>query len=156
MVYAVRAATTAQPRSHMQMPMPRIMVRSAGAGSPGAAGQHRSGSTVVVTLAPSAAVEGAAPAHASTDAHAGSALLGAASWSKIRQVRRNLERCGESTPAARCANHHACATERDAALAAEIGAARAVFVRRQVDVREPWPPYSGRADRFPPGGRTRA
>ena len=39
----------------------------------------------------------------------------------------------------------ACATQRDAALASEIGAAWAVFVRGQLDVREPWPPYSGRA-----------
>lgn len=58
---------------------------------------------------------------------------------------RNLERCGECTPAARCANHQACVTHRDAALASEIGAAWAVFVRRQVDVRQPWPPFSGRA-----------
>jgi hypothetical protein len=60
-------------------------------------------------------------------------------------VRRNLERCGECTPAARCANHQACATQRDAAFASEIGAAWAVFVRGQIDVRQPWPPYSGRA-----------
>jgi len=31
------------------------------------------------------------------------------------------------------------------ALAAEIGAAWAVFVRGQVDVRKTWPPFSGRA-----------
>jgi hypothetical protein len=63
----------------------------------------------------------------------------------MRQVRRKLERCGDCTPAARCANHQACATQRDAALAAEIGEAWAVFVRGQVDVRKPWPPFSGRA-----------
>jgi len=69
----------------------------------------------------------------------------AAAWSKIRHVRRNLERCAECTPAARCVNHQACATRRDASLASEIGAAWAVFVRGQVDVRQPWPPFSGRA-----------
>jgi hypothetical protein len=60
-------------------------------------------------------------------------------------VRRQQERCGECTPAARCANHQACATQRDAALASEIGAAWAAFVRGQVDVRKPWPPFTGRA-----------
>ena len=55
-----------------------------------------------------------------------------------------MERCGECTPSARCPNHEACVTQRDAALAAEIGAAWAVFVRGQVDVRKPWPPFSGR------------
>ena len=64
-----------------------------------------------------------------------------AGWSKMRQVRCNLERCGECTPAGRCANHQACVTQRDAALAAEIGAAWAEFVRGQVDVRKPWPPF---------------
>jgi hypothetical protein len=60
-------------------------------------------------------------------------------------VRRQLERCGDCTPAARCANHQECATQRDAALASEIGAAWGVFVRGQMDVRKPWPPFAGRA-----------
>jgi hypothetical protein len=68
----------------------------------------------------------------------------AGSRRKIRQVRRKLERCGECTPAARCANHQTCASQRDAALAAEIGAAWAMFVRGQVDVRRPWPSFRGR------------
>lgn len=34
-------------------------------------------------------------------------------------------------------------TQRDVALAAEIGAAWAVFVRGQFDIRRPWPPFSG-------------
>jgi hypothetical protein len=63
----------------------------------------------------------------------------------MRQVRRKLERCGDCTPAGRCANHQACATQRDAALASEIGEAWALFVCGQVDVRKPWPPFSGRA-----------
>jgi hypothetical protein len=65
--------------------------------------------------------------------------------SKIRHVRRQLERCGDCAPGRQCANHLACATQRDAALAAEIGAAWAVFVRGQLDIRRPWPPFSGRA-----------
>jgi hypothetical protein len=64
---------------------------------------------------------------------------------KIRQVRRQLERCGDCAHGQQCANHLACATQRDAALAAEIGAAWAVFVRGQLDVRRPWPPFIGRA-----------
>lgn len=44
-----------------------------------------------------------------------------------------------------CTYHSACATEHDAALAAEIGVAWALFVRRQVDVRKPWPAFEGRA-----------
>jgi hypothetical protein len=60
-------------------------------------------------------------------------------------MRRAVERCGDCTPGAQCTNHLACATQRDAALAAEIGAAWAVFVRGQLDIRRPWPPYSGRA-----------
>jgi len=67
-----------------------------------------------------------------------------ACWRKIRHVRRQQERCGDCTPAARCANHQACATQRDAALASEIGAAWALFVRGQMDVRKPWPPFAGR------------
>jgi len=62
----------------------------------------------------------------------------------MRHVRRKLERCGDCAPAGRCAHHQACVTQPDAALAAEIGAAWAVFVRGQVDVRKPWPPFSGR------------
>src|SRR4051812_24676420 len=62
-----------------------------------------------------------------------------ACWSKMRHMRRQLERCGDCSPAARCANHEACATHRDAALASEIGEAWAVFVRGQVDLRKPWP-----------------
>jgi hypothetical protein len=60
-------------------------------------------------------------------------------------ARRQLERCGDYTPGQQCANHLACATQRDSALAAEIGAAWAVFVRGQLDVRRPWPPFAGRA-----------
>jgi hypothetical protein len=60
-------------------------------------------------------------------------------------VRRAVERCGECAHGGQCANHRACATQRDAALAAEIGAAWAVFVRRQLDIRRPWPPFTGRA-----------
>jgi len=56
-----------------------------------------------------------------------------------------MERCGDCRPGVQCANHRACATHHDAALAAEIGAAWAVFVRRQLDVRKPWPAYEGRA-----------
>jgi hypothetical protein len=63
----------------------------------------------------------------------------------MRQVRRRLERCGDCKPGEQCAHHQACATQPDAALASEIGAAWAVFVRRQVDVRKPWPPFAGRA-----------
>src|ERR1051325_11418607 len=43
-----------------------------------------------------------------------------------------------------CANHLACATQRDAALASEIGAAWAVFVHSQLDIRRPWPAFEGR------------
>lgn len=60
-------------------------------------------------------------------------------------MRRQVERCGDCAPGKQCANHQACATQRDAALAAEIGAAWAVFVRGQLDIRKPWPPFSGRA-----------
>ncbi len=60
-------------------------------------------------------------------------------------MRRAMERCGDCRPGVQCANHQACATHHDAALAAEIGAAWAVFVRRQLDVRKPWPAYEGRA-----------
>lgn len=60
-------------------------------------------------------------------------------------VRRRLERCGDCAPDRQCANHLACATERDAALAAGIGAAWALFVRGQLDARRPWPAFGGRA-----------
>jgi hypothetical protein len=60
-------------------------------------------------------------------------------------MRRAVERCGDCAPGKQCSYHLACATQRDAALAAEIGAAWAVFVRGQLDVRRPWPPFSGRA-----------
>jgi hypothetical protein len=63
----------------------------------------------------------------------------------MQQVRRQVERCGDCAPGRQCPNHLACATQRDAALAAEIGAAWAVFVRGQLDVRRPWPPFAGRA-----------
>ena len=63
---------------------------------------------------------------------------------KLRHVRRQLERCGDCAPGQQCANHLACATQRDAALAAEIGAAWAVFVRGQLDIRRPWPPFERR------------
>jgi hypothetical protein len=43
-----------------------------------------------------------------------------------------------------CANHLACATQRDASLAAEIGAGWAVFVRGQIALRKPWPAFQGR------------
>lgn len=59
-------------------------------------------------------------------------------------MRRNVERCGECKPAARCANHEACATQLDAALASEIGAAWARFTRGQLDARKRWPPFEGR------------
>jgi hypothetical protein len=65
--------------------------------------------------------------------------------SKIRRVRRQLERCGDCAPGRQCAHHLACATQREAALAAEIGAAWAVFVRGQLDIRRPWPPFAGPA-----------
>jgi hypothetical protein len=45
-------------------------------------------------------------------------------------MRRAVERCGDCAPGRLCVHHHACATQRDAALAAEIGAAWAVFVTR--------------------------
>jgi hypothetical protein len=60
-------------------------------------------------------------------------------------MRRAVERCGDCAPGKQCSYHLACATQRDAALASEIGAAWAVFVRGQLDVRRPWPPFSGRA-----------
>jgi len=60
-------------------------------------------------------------------------------------MRRAVERCGDCAPGKLCSCHVACSTQRDAALAAEIGAAWAVFVRGQLDVRRPWPPFSGRA-----------
>jgi hypothetical protein len=60
-------------------------------------------------------------------------------------VRRGDERCGDCAPGRQCPNHLACASQREAALAAEIGVGWALFVRRQVDVRKPWPPFSGRA-----------
>jgi hypothetical protein len=63
----------------------------------------------------------------------------------MRQVRRRVERCGDCSHGAQCANHRACATQRDAALASEIGAAWAVFVRGQLDIRKPWPPFVDRA-----------
>jgi len=61
-------------------------------------------------------------------------------------VRRAVERCGDCSHARQCDNHRACVTQPDAALASAIGAAWAVFVRGQVDVRKPWPPYEGRAE----------
>jgi hypothetical protein len=64
---------------------------------------------------------------------------------RIRKVRRRLERCGDCAHGQQCANHLACATQRDATLAAEIGAAWAMFVRGQLDARRPWPPFAGRA-----------
>jgi hypothetical protein len=68
-------------------------------------------------------------------------MLQNAAW-----MRRAVERCGDCAPGKQCPNHFACATQlRDAALAAEIGAAWAVFVRGQLDIRRPWPPFSGRA-----------
>jgi hypothetical protein len=60
-------------------------------------------------------------------------------------MRRQVERCGDCAHGQQCANHLASTTQRDAALAAEIGAAWAVFVRGQLDIRKPWPPYTGRA-----------
>jgi hypothetical protein len=60
-------------------------------------------------------------------------------------MRRAVERCGDCAPGKLCPNHLACATQPDAALASEIGAAWASFVRGQVDVRRPWPAFSGRA-----------
>jgi hypothetical protein len=59
-------------------------------------------------------------------------------------MRRQGERCGDCSPAQQCANHAACATQRDARLAAEIGAGWAVFVRGQVALRQPWPDFQGR------------
>jgi hypothetical protein len=44
-----------------------------------------------------------------------------------------------------CPGHQACATQPDAALAAEFGVGWAIFVRGQVDVRRPWPPFVDRA-----------
>jgi len=61
-------------------------------------------------------------------------------------VRRAVERCGDCSHGKQCDNHRACVTQPDAALASAIGAAWAVFVRGQVDVRKPWPPYGGRAE----------
>jgi len=60
-------------------------------------------------------------------------------------VRRAVERCGECAPSRLCPGHQACATQPDAALAAQIGVAWAMFVRRQIDIRRPWPPFAGRA-----------
>lgn len=59
-------------------------------------------------------------------------------------MRRLVERCGDCAPGRQCANHIACATDRNAALAAEIGIGWATFVRGQVSVRKPWPPFTGR------------
>jgi hypothetical protein len=60
-------------------------------------------------------------------------------------MQRAQERCGDCAPGHQCPGHLACATQPDAALAAEIGVGWATFVRQQVDVRKPWPPFSGRA-----------
>jgi len=60
-------------------------------------------------------------------------------------VARSVERCTECAPGWPCPEHQACATQPDAAIASEIGAAWARFVRAQVDVRLPWPPFAGRA-----------
>lgn len=60
---------------------------------------------------------------------------------KLRRVRRQLERCGECAPGRPCPNHQACASQHDAALASAIGAAWAGFVRGQLDIRRPWPPF---------------
>ena len=60
-------------------------------------------------------------------------------------VRRSVERCGDCAPGRPCPGHLACATQPDAALAAEIGIGWATFVRGQVDIRRPWPPFTGRA-----------
>jgi hypothetical protein len=60
-------------------------------------------------------------------------------------VRRSVERCGDCAPGRQCPGHLACATQPDAALAAEIGIGWATFVRGQVDVRRRWPPFTGRA-----------
>ena len=59
-------------------------------------------------------------------------------------MRRASECCGDCAPGQLCPGHLACATHPDAALAAEIGIGWAVFVRHQVDVRQPWPPFRGR------------
>lgn len=60
-------------------------------------------------------------------------------------MRRAVERCSECSASTQCANHHACAKDGDAALAAQIGALWARWVREQVDVRQPWPAFQGRA-----------
>lgn len=61
-------------------------------------------------------------------------------------MRRAVERCGDCSHGRQCDHHQACATQPDAALASAIGAAWAVFVRSQIDVRQPWPAYEGRAE----------
>src|SRR5258706_512773 len=60
-------------------------------------------------------------------------------------MRRAAERCGDCAPGRLCPGHLACATQPDAALAAAIGVGGATFVRHQIDVRRPWPPFGGRA-----------
>jgi hypothetical protein len=64
---------------------------------------------------------------------------------KCDMVRRSVERCGDCAPGRLCPGHFACASQSDAALAAEIGVGWATFVRSQIDIRRPWPPYAGRA-----------
>lgn len=59
-------------------------------------------------------------------------------------MRRAIERCGDCAPGKQCSYHAACASQPDAALASQIGAAWARFVRSQVDVRRPWPPFDDR------------
>jgi hypothetical protein len=48
---------------------------------------------------------------------------------------RRIERCGDCSPQRQCTNHVACATHRDASIAAEIGVGWAEFVRGQVSIR---------------------
>jgi hypothetical protein len=59
-------------------------------------------------------------------------------------MRRAIERCGECAPGKQCPYHFACANQSDAALASQIGAAWARFVRGQIDIRRPWPPFGER------------
>lgn len=66
-------------------------------------------------------------------------MLQNAAWRELPNAAAN------AAPGWPCPGHHACATQPDATIASEIGAAWARFVRAQVDVRLPWPPFAGRA-----------
>jgi len=57
---------------------------------------------------------------------------------------RSVERCRDCTPGTRCRWHQECSAHTDAEIAAAIGRVWARWVWESIDLRQPWPNYSGR------------